>query len=537
MGKLTQIIKINEALQKGDRETAIKLLKDLKKRAKDPAAIKFAEDKLRELGIRNEEVGGGAVMREYEKVEIKPKSKPPGRPHALRNPSFSDRRMGVQETTGVRTQKPELRSYPSPTRKSFTQKPKTGREALKSPVEEGKKAAVRSSFPHSVALKSPSTSTGPVQKKLFKKKQKFKRKSKLLTPEERARKEAARNLVNTYKISFTGAYQIVDGKLTLEEYQARQAELAAKRAAWQEQRRKREERKAAALALAEKYNLDPSITYQIVDGRFTLEEYLKLRELKPKKLLLRRRKEGVGSWYFQQLLQYQTPLVFVLYNGQSLVSPITEIQKYDFRLGEQIIPKLHITHCYQASQADKIKELIPVNEEVKTKGLVPAIKPIDRYLIPDKDLERCREEKNLVTFTTLGGEVIRGVIEWLDSFQIKVNLQENIGVVVFRHGIHDAILQPEVGEVSGQVSPQLEKTPVEIPIEKISVELAIHQNTRLNPEITQKVREQTKTLGKIPKPIWVAYDKERDVYVLLDGFRRLTIAQELGLKTLPAVVE
>lgn len=534
MGKLTQIIKINEALQKGDRETAVKLLKDLKKRAKDPAVVKFAEDKLRELGIRNEEAVKETGMREYETIEIKPKSNPSGRPYALRNSNLLDRRMRMQENTGIiKTRKPELRYHQSPLKRSLTQKSKPTLEVLKSPVEESKKQP----FPRPVASKSSRPPTKQVQKKPFKKKPKLKRKSKPLTPEEMARKEAARNLVNTYKISFTGAYQIVDGKITLGEYQARQAELAAKRAAWQEKRRKREERKAAALALAEKYNLDPSITYQIVDGRFTLEEYLKLKELKPRKLLLRRRKEGIGSWYFQQLLQHQTPVVFVLYNGQSLISPITEIQKYDFRLGEQIIPKLHITHCYEAYQVDKIKELISINEEVKAKGLVPAIKPIDRYFIPDKDLERCREEKSPVTFTTLGGEVIRGVIEWLDSFQIKVNLQENLGLVIFRHGIHDALLQPGVGETSGQVPSQPEKTPVEIPIDKISVELAIHQNTKLNPEITQKVREQTKALGRIPKPIWVAYDKERDVYVLLDGYRRLTIAQELGLKTLPAVVE
>lgn len=558
MGKPSQVIKIEEALQKGDQETSVKLLKDLKRRAKDPAVVKFAEDKLKELGVRDSDnvktapsgkTPGVQATQKGLKVQSPPQENLPGETTQRRKPELQSREGPEIPRTGSSAVRPYRRRSQDFSRKPFARKPGSemgnqksavrGREDLKpekSAEREDRKPGTVPGPPRRPFLRSSTRTPGaPPQKKPFRKKPRFKRKP--LTPEEMARKEAARNLVNEHKISFTAAYKIVDGELTLEEYRVKQEELAAKRAAWLEKQRAREERKAKAFKLAEEHNLNASITYQIVDGRFTLEEYLKLQELKPKKLLVRRRKEGVGAWYFQQLRQNQVPLVFVLYNGETLVSPLTDIEKYDFQLGEQKIPKLHITYFYEAKQAERIKELIPVNEEVKAKNLVPALKPTDRYLILDKDLERCREGKSLVTFTTLGGDIVQGTIEWVDSFQLKLNLQEDMWVVLFRHGIQEAVLPEGVTEAPDQALLQPEKTSIEIPIEKISVELAIHQNARLNPQLTGKVREQTKTLGKIPRPIWVAYDRERDVYILLDGYRRLTIAQELGLTTLPAVVE
>jgi sRNA-binding regulator protein Hfq len=565
MSKLTQVIKINEALQKGDQETAIKLLKDLKKRAKDPSVVKFAEDKLKELGVRDSDPvkppqskpAPPVETRERENLETRGRRNAgiQGRNVADRSvprkQGFPRRDTGIQgpfdktkvlrEDTGPQGEFP--RRDQGPSRRPFTQKPRLRGEGQEPGADEGRSVGTQeiSPRPRSPRFLRPGLpgdqqpGQRPFKKRPFKKKQGFKRKP--LTPEEMARKEAARNLVNAHQISFTGAYQIIDGKLTLEEYQVKQAELMLRRAALEEKKKKQEERKAAALKLAEEHQLNPSITYQIVDGRFTLEEYLKLKELKPKKLMIRRRKEGIGGWFFQQLRQNQTPLVFALYDGQTILSPITEIEKYDFRLGEQTIPKLHVTHCYEVKQAEKVKERIQINEEVKAKALTPALKPTDRYLIPDKTLESCQEGKSPITFTTLGGEVIRGLIEWADSFQVKLMLQDDVWVTVFRHGVYEATFQESASEAPEQGEPQSVKTPVEIPIEKISVELAIHQNAQLNPQITGKVREQTKTLGKIPRPIWVAYDKERDKYILLDGFRRLTIAQELGLATLPAIIE
>ncbi len=148
-----------------------------------------------------------------------------------------------------------------------------------------------------------------------------------------------------------------------------------------------------------------------------------------------------GDLYIQKQIRLQTPMFFGLYNHTVLPATIIDFTKYDLVLqgeGEsQELPKTDVKYCYKAEDATKIQAIIRYDEEIKKQDLKPIIQPKKRYRINTRTIVRARRTQQTIEVTMLEGEVFRGLVDWVSRYEIKMILENESKIVVFRHAICD----------------------------------------------------------------------------------------------------
>ena len=157
-----------------------------------------------------------------------------------------------------------------------------------------------------------------------------------------------------------------------------------------------------------------------------------------------------GDLYIQKQIRLQTPMFFGLYNHTLLSVTVTGFTKYDFVLqvtlnpdpagGEierQELPKTDVKYCYKAKDATDIQSIIYYNEEIKEQNLKPIIQRKKRYNIDTRTIVQARRDRHTIEVTMLEGEVFRGLVDWVSKYEIKMILENESKIVVFRHAICD----------------------------------------------------------------------------------------------------
>ena len=157
-----------------------------------------------------------------------------------------------------------------------------------------------------------------------------------------------------------------------------------------------------------------------------------------------------GDLYIQKQIRLQTPMFFGLYNHTLLSVTVTGFTKYDFVLqvalnpdhigGEterQELPKTDVKYCYKAEDATDIQSIIRYNEEIKKQNLKPVIQRKKRYSINTRAIVQARRAQHTIEVTMLEGEVFRGLVDWVSRYEIKMILENESKIVVFRHAICD----------------------------------------------------------------------------------------------------
>ena len=163
------------------------------------------------------------------------------------------------------------------------------------------------------------------------------------------------------------------------------------------------------------------------------------RPLAPK-LVAQIRAEGFGRSYVQKQIRKKTQMVFARY-GEIVEGIIIRPLTYAFDvLSEgrvQCIDKISIKYMYKRNQASLIIMHIDFDEAVKRRKLDAIVPRSQRFQVEDRILKRCRRENISVTSTLRGGEIITGFVDWFSQYEIKVNVTNSSGVVIFRHGLHN----------------------------------------------------------------------------------------------------
>ena len=175
-----------------------------------------------------------------------------------------------------------------------------------------------------------------------------------------------------------------------------------------------------------------------------------------------------GDLYIQKQIRLQTPMFFGLYNHTLLPVTVIGFTKYEFVLqvalnlpinrdsrngtdaigGEaerQELPKTDVKYCYKAREATDIQSIIHYNEEIKEQNLKPIIQPKKRYRINMRTIVKARRARHTIEVTMLEGEVFRGLVDWVSRYEIKMILENESKIVVFRHAICDFKVFPSDG--------------------------------------------------------------------------------------------
>ncbi len=145
---------------------------------------------------------------------------------------------------------------------------------------------------------------------------------------------------------------------------------------------------------------------------------------------------------FDQALDSETLWEFHLHQCRIVRAKILTNPTYDLKLdiegiGEEELPKTYVKFLYPVDKADSIKPLIKTDKKVKALGLEPLISPRDRFHIKNKTLFPLMQEKSVVFFTLLEGEIIRGIIAGFSQYDITINLKGGIPVTILRHSVYN----------------------------------------------------------------------------------------------------
>ena len=162
-------------------------------------------------------------------------------------------------------------------------------------------------------------------------------------------------------------------------------------------------------------------------------------------LLAQIRAEGYGRSYVQKQIRKKTQMVFARY-GETVEGIIIRRLTYAFDVLSEghvrRIEKISIKYMYRRNQASQIIMHIGFDEALRSRKLAAIVPRFERYEVENHLLTRCCKENISVTSTLHGGEIITGLVDWFSQYEIKVNITNRNGVVIFRHGLHNFRVNP-----------------------------------------------------------------------------------------------
>ncbi|RME54347.1 MAG: hypothetical protein D6795_04320, partial [Deltaproteobacteria bacterium] len=138
------------------------------------------------------------------------------------------------------------------------------------------------------------------------------------------------------------------------------------------------------------------------------------------------------------------PIKIGIYGHEILEGLIEEIAPYelvfrDIQDRRHEMQKLRIKFfCDAKIETKTLEKLIKPDEEVRALGLGPIVAPKLRNHIKNKVLFPLMQAREVVFFTTLEGDVIRGIVEGFSRYEIRVRMKGGTPIVLMRHAIYDA---------------------------------------------------------------------------------------------------
>jgi sRNA-binding regulator protein Hfq len=156
--------------------------------------------------------------------------------------------------------------------------------------------------------------------------------------------------------------------------------------------------------------------------------------------------EYLDEWYdisvFDHAVASKKPFEFHLHGHRLARATVLENLTYDLKVaiedqGEEEIPKIQIKLLYAADSADSIRPLIKIDEEVKLLEMEPILSPHHRHFVKNKSLFPLMKEQQVVFFTLLEGELLRGIITGFSRYEVTINLKGGLPATILRHSIYD----------------------------------------------------------------------------------------------------
>ncbi len=103
----------------------------------------------------------------------------------------------------------------------------------------------------------------------------------------------------------------------------------------------------------------------------------------------------------------------------------------------QLIQKTDIKLVYRAGAAEQVRPMIKTERKVMDLGLLPIRSPSRRRHIKNKSLFPLMKEREVLFFTLLEGEIVKGIIAGFSRYEVTLNMKGGIPVTVLRHAIYD----------------------------------------------------------------------------------------------------
>jgi sRNA-binding regulator protein Hfq len=329
-------------------------------------------------------------------------------------------------------------------------------------------------------------------------------------------------------------------------------------------------RKKRIEELLEKYpELTRAIAGQIAAGNLTYEQYRiscekkqqkaqshrtpeeieaakEAREERKQKLAARLEKEShlgqEGDSYIQELMENKIHIEVLRFHAPSFDGTIVGVEPFLLYLHTKTQPKLKLikrycTLFFKKEEQMQVYSQLSIAPNQFSLRQYPHREPSKRYHVP-KDLLKANEPLHVLLHN---GLMLNGTIIWADRFQFLLELPEGGEIFVFKHSVHHAAneaFEPEGGSLSLAEfftnKPELPKLhPEALPPEEIEVP-SNFDDFPVKDNVYKQYLEAFEQGDFELKPVTVR--REGESYVLIDGYRRLTLAKDKGIGSLPIIV-
>jgi CspA family cold shock protein len=148
-----------------------------------------------------------------------------------------------------------------------------------------------------------------------------------------------------------------------------------------------------------------------------------------------------GHLYIQKQIEFQTDMIFGLYDHQYISVTIQGFNKYGFILridSEDLeISRRSAKFCYKVQDAEKLQAILRYNETIRDRQLGPVESPEEGFQIDTQQLVAARENRVPIEVTMREGEVFRGCVDWESLNEIKLVLENGSKIVLFRSSVQD----------------------------------------------------------------------------------------------------
>jgi sRNA-binding regulator protein Hfq len=156
--------------------------------------------------------------------------------------------------------------------------------------------------------------------------------------------------------------------------------------------------------------------------------------------------EYLGKMYqvsvFDQVFESGEIMAWHLHNQRILRGLVKENLVYDVKLEtgdgkEETVVKHEIKFFQRADLMDQVNSLIKVDKKVRKLGLEPILSPGKRYHVKNKTLFPLMREREVLFFTLLEGEILRGVVKDFNRYEITINMKGGVPLTLLRHAVYD----------------------------------------------------------------------------------------------------
>ena len=144
----------------------------------------------------------------------------------------------------------------------------------------------------------------------------------------------------------------------------------------------------------------------------------------------------------QNAYEQQDYWTFHLHGQQQISAKVTQNLIYEVELTDQnqstrMVPKTQIKFLYPFDLTSTVEKMVKYDQKVKKLKLEPIIAARPRHHVKNKSLYVLMKERQVVFFTLLEGEIIRGLIAKFARYNITVNLKGGKPVTLMRHSVYD----------------------------------------------------------------------------------------------------
>ena len=149
---------------------------------------------------------------------------------------------------------------------------------------------------------------------------------------------------------------------------------------------------------------------------------------------------------FDMVLASGKPWMFHLHGNNSLRASIRENSKWEVTMeiegeiegkGREDIQKIQIKYLYPADLDESVRPLIKRDQKVATQNLEPIFAPGLRHFVKNKSLFPLMKEREVLFFTLLEGEIIKGIVTDFSRYDVTVSMKGGLPVTILRHSIYN----------------------------------------------------------------------------------------------------